>query len=479
LTTEDWALFIQPDGPNTKWYFLGCHGLGDIEENFGNIDRLRCRNRNGRGFKSVGKLQSPPEDIKFDIETLTTAQRDWLEKLKRPFTLYAMQRTGGKADLFTNFVRCVAISEVDMASRKFGGLVKSSENAKSTISGSFIGAPPLNIFTKPVARQQVVAETGDITDVCFYSEEDPDSFIKEGDIGIFAAASSGSAAKANVGLTKDAGVNWEGKEGPFAGGADIGSLKAFPIGQNLYRFLAVMKSPTSAQGKVGYSDDKAENWATSNLGGASAGHGVASPKALFVLDSSHTYIATKNGTVYGAFDGGVTFTQLTSGLTASELLAVHFSDEKHGMAVGKNDAVLFTSNGGESFELKSVTGSGADLVSVTYSGRYWWVTTSTGRVFYSADDGDSWNERTNWAGAGSGAVVDIAFYNELAGFMIHNSSASKGAILRTVNGGTDFDEVKTPPNSGLSALHVIDENTAYVVGKVHSGTGMVIKVTAE
>jgi len=37
LTTKAGAIWVQPDGPNTEVYFLGCHGLDEISESMGGI----------------------------------------------------------------------------------------------------------------------------------------------------------------------------------------------------------------------------------------------------------------------------------------------------------------------------------------------------------------------------------------------------------------------------------------------------------
>src|SRR5574343_1765093 len=103
LTTRQGALWIQPDGPNTPVRFLGCHDLGDIQEKFGSLTLLRCMDKRG-GWKTVGTLQAPPDAVTASIDNMTYAARDYLERIACDFTLFALERTGGEPDIFTNYV---------------------------------------------------------------------------------------------------------------------------------------------------------------------------------------------------------------------------------------------------------------------------------------------------------------------------------------------------------------------------------------
>lgn len=80
LTTRQGSLWVQPSGPNTPVYFLGCHDLSDISEPAGGIELLRCMDRRG-GWRTVGSIQSPPDAVSTSIENMTFLARDWLEKL--------------------------------------------------------------------------------------------------------------------------------------------------------------------------------------------------------------------------------------------------------------------------------------------------------------------------------------------------------------------------------------------------------------
>jgi photosystem II stability/assembly factor-like uncharacterized protein len=68
--------------------------------------------------------------------------------------------------------------------------------------------------------------------------------------------------------------------------------------------------------------------------------------------------------------------------------------------------------------------------------------------------------------------------NDLFGFIAHNSAAPVGTILRTFDGGYTWEALDTPTNAGLNWLVAVDNDTAYAVGEVSGGTGVILKVTA-
>jgi len=73
-------------------------------------------------------------------------------------------------------------------------------------------------------------------------------------------------------------------------------------------------------------------------------------------------------------------------------------------------------------------------------------------------------------------VADIAWANELVGYMIHNTAAPVGTIFVTINGGYSWKAITTPSNNGLNALSIADTSMVYAAGEVESGTAVIVKV---
>jgi len=475
LTTRQGSLWVQPGGPNTPVYFLGCHDLGDISEPSGSLDLLRCMDKKG-GWRTVGTIQAPPDAISTSIENMTFLARDWLEKLNCEFTLFAFHRSGGEPDIFANYARARILNRCRVTSLTDKQIVHHEEEQSSSQSRDIEAWPPVFRTGELTTRRQSTSETLALNDVIAYSPLDCEAGVVPGDKVLAGADASGYTG--NVLGTTNAGAAWAALAAdPFATGKNIQSLVAFPISDTVTRFLAAQMAVNGAQGKVAYSDDGGASWTTVNIGGATAGHGAVDSGALCALDQSHIWLASAKGYVYFSSDGGATWTAQTSGdLTALDLRAVSFIDENSGMTVGATDTVLFSSDGGTTWETATATGGGDDLNCIAPSGNFWWVGTSGGDLYYTRDDGTTWTQR-RFSGDGAGNVSDIAFANDLVGYAIHNNASPVGSILVTINGGYSWKALTTPTNIGLNAITIADMNTVYAVGEVEGGTAVIVKAT--
>lgn len=479
INTRQGAIWVQPDGPNTEVHFLGCHDLGDIVEKSGSIELLRCMDKKG-GWKTVGSLQSPPDSITTSIEMLTFKTRDWLEKISCQFTLYSMQRVGGEPDIFSNYVRALVLNNARVVTLTDKNLAHHEEEKGATQARDIEAWPPVVRVGELTARRETTSETLALNDVYTYSPLDCENGVQAGDKVI--AGADGSAYSGNIQQTLDAGTSWAALAAdPFGVGKSTISVVAFPISDTVTRLLAAQLASGGTQGLVAYSDDNGATWTTVNIGGAAAGHGAVDSGALFALDQGHIWLASALGYVYFSSDGGATWTAQTSGtLTTEDIFCVSFEDENNGMAGCGTDVILFTSDGGTTWELTSaVTGTGDDITAVSKNGNggdYWWVGTSGGQLFYTRNDGDTWYERS-FSGSSTGDIADIAWANNLVGYMIHNTAAPVGEILVTINGGFSWKSITVPANNGLNALTIADTNVVYAVGEVEGGTAVIIKTT--
>lgn len=472
------ALFIQIHGPNTKPEYLGCHDLGDLTEAEGSIELLRCIQPDGK-WKTVGSTQAPPDAVTTSIDNLTFGVRDALEKLKCEFTLFALFRRGGEANVFDTFIRANILTHARVTSRTDSGIVNHEEDQASMQSRDIEGWPPILRTGAIELVQQTTSETMDLNDVYTYSPLDCENGILPGDKA--AAAADASAYTANIQLTSDAGGNWAASAAdPFATGKAAMAIRAFPLTDTITRLLAVKEAETGVQGKVSYSDDDGATWTQVDLGVAT-GHGVTKGGGLFALNQGNIWINSIDGTIFYSEDGGVTWETQTDGdVTTEDGLCISFDESgTNGMAGFANDTILYTVDGGENWaETAADTTTGDDILTVAPSGDYWWVGTSGGEAYYTRNlngiPGTTWANR-GFTGSGAGEVPCIMFANELIGYMISNSASPVGRILVTINGGYSWKPLTTPTNAGLNALSIADDSTIYAVGKVYAGTAMIIK----
>lgn len=483
-TKDNGALWVQPGGPNTKVYYLGCHDLGDISAPQGGLTLLQCFDGKG-GWKTVGSTAEPPAPITTNIGTYLGGQADWLEKLTCPAPFYVLLRDCGKPDLFANRVRALILDVQRLSSINYTGLVNKSEDQPSMVNVDIEAAPPLISTYTVTAVRQAIAETTDLHGVavcnedrcagpCGGRETAGDDLIVTGE-----ALGASPANKGEAWVSSDGGGTWAAAAAqPFAGGEDLGPVVCFPYGRTTTRqIVARFETDAGNPAEVAISDDNGATWSQVNVGSVN-GQFAADSDALFALDATHIWLVTTGGYIYFSDDGGETWTAQEDGqITTSNLRAVAFQkDGLIGFAVGVANVTLKTIDGGLNWS--AVTGPAVGVVlntvAVTEDGHVW-IGAANGNLYYSHDYGVTWTQRA-FTNDGAGEVASVKFANRYVGYMISNTAAPVGTIHRTINGGYTWEPLTAIPNAGLNGLAVANPNLAYVVGNV-STTSVVLKVS--
>lgn len=202
-----------------------------------------------------------------------------------------------------------------------------------------------------------------------------------------------------------------------------------------------------------------------------------SPNAIWSAAPTYTWIVGDGGYIYLAADATSAVTVQDAGSATSENLnAVHGIDEDNVVAVGDNNAVVYTINGGGTWT--SVVGPrpGVNLNAVAMLDEgSWMVGANDGTLWYTKNYGTTWAQK-QFTGSGTGAIRDIAFVNHTVGYMIHVTVAPAGRILRTLDGGYSWYVMpegtgSIPANERLNALAVCpdDVNLVYAAGLEASG----------
>jgi len=212
--------------------------------------------------------------------------------------------------------------------------------------------------------------------------------------------------------------------------------------------------------------DGVETWVEVATGIVAAG----SPNDIFSLDSGHTWVVGDGGHVYfsDSITAGVTIQD--AGIATTEVLnAIHGYDEDNLVAVGANNAVILTRNGGSSWA--SVTGPSAGVVLNTIKMRTadeWFIGDAGGQLWYTRNAGTTWTEKT-FNGSGAGQVRDIVFPTPTVGYMAHSTAAPAGRILRSIDGGQSWYVLPEgtgaiPANDFVGALASVGECPNVVYG---------------
>jgi photosystem II stability/assembly factor-like uncharacterized protein len=225
-----------------------------------------------------------------------------------------------------------------------------------------------------------------------------------------------------------------------------------------------------------------ESWAKVTTGFVAL-HG---PNAAISFGNVFNWLVGDGGYIYFSSDmtSGVDV-QSDGGATSEDLVAIAGVDELNLVAVGDNNAVVFTSDGGTTWAGVTGPAPGVDLTAVAMkSALNWIVGTDTGRLFYTRDGGGSWTEKA-FSGSGAGHVRDIKFATGAVGYMAHDTATPAGRIFRTVDGGFSWyilpeqQGQSLPSNDQIRALATCSEdpNLVFGGGLADNGTdGIMVKV---
>jgi len=479
------SVFFQPDGPNTPLEWLGCHDVGDIEEPLGEVELGFCRTADGAGYAVISEGKSPPEVVSTSISGLSQRVLSSLYNARCPGALYVMRRCKGRLDRLTSYERVSILQRARVTSITEGEPVHHIDDGPPVMDEFEIQAwPPVIRVVEVAAGRKATAETLALNSIA----TNTDKFCAGGCVGVsvdpgdyLVIGADGGAGTANYLLSTDGGLTWAAAAAdPFGVGLHISGVARINISKTITRLLAVKEAVGGAQGQTAFSDDNGATWTVVNIGGAAAGHGPTYGPGTFVMDADLMIIAGEAGYIYKSTDGGASWSVVdAAGVTAGAYTAVDFADDYNGVAVAAAGIVAVTTDGGATWKAATpITGVPA-LRSVAMVSPYViWVGTDTGLLFYSNDGGVTWNPRVGWTGTGVGQVRAIDFVNDFVGFMVSNTAAPVGTVLRTIDGGLTWAVVTTPANSGLNFVKAINENLAFVVGEANAATGVILKVQA-
>ena len=481
-TSKKGSMFIQPEGPNTEVFYLGCHTLGDLTDSKGGaLTPFYCWKPDGTGWDTVGQTGAPPDKVSFTIDTRVDAdgKMDWTEIVSCPFSLYVLLRDCGRRDHFANNVRAWIVPEVQKMTTTYSNLVTMAEDVEQTMSTTFEAAPNLIKVVEVAIAQQLPDPTAGVgvlglNDVCFNVDErcetdcgDPHAPCER---GFVVGDSAVGPATAELQQTVNAGSTWTATAPGLGAGLGIAAVTRYYVGRNTLRVLICETAPGAGQGTMAYSDNNGATWTPALIGGAATNDGSATGGTLVALDERHIYCAGNNGYIWISRDAGLTWEATEEGIIiAAAYFNLSFADELHGMAVGTgNDIIALTDDGGLSWYAPAAP-VGLPGVPLTSCARLdvnrMWVGSNAGQLYFSNDGGINWTVRIGWVGIGVGIIEDMQFVNDHVGWMARSNGANPSVAYRTIDGGVTWENLVTPGDRGINQLWACDANHCFFVGE--------------
>jgi len=488
--TGEGRIWLQKFGPrpDRKYELLGCAKLGGFAQAEGDITPIRCPDPSTYDeFIDVGEIRGAPE-----LPTTSLMSRfglvNYILSLKCPFDVQALygqckdpsdRVKGWQKVLHFNAARFTNRSSEDLSA------LQPDERASIMLTGDITAKGLYQIDPLSWAVKAGYDVTTQIMDIAVCDRLSCGDCGDESDGGnkIYALAQQPGAGSpailSEIIFTVDGGLTWYNAYITTLAAAEQPTANAC-VGDYL-----LVVSPDSAS--LHYVD-KGDllTWAQGGSVTASPWVEVATgfvatkdPRAIAVVDASHVWIVGEGGYVYFTDD-------ITSGVvvqdagvaTTQDLNAIHALNSQFVVAVGQNNAVIYTQDGGATWQ--SVTGPnpGVNLLSVWgVSESIWFVgTDNTGRLYYTLNKGQTWTSAGFAESGVAGDITDIKFSEDPArGWFSMRLASTLGRIYETIDGGATW--YRTPQSQGLSlplqdtinCLAVVNVNEVWAGGLADNG----------
>jgi photosystem II stability/assembly factor-like uncharacterized protein len=183
-------------------------------------------------------------------------------------------------------------------------------------------------------------------------------------------------------------------------------------------------------------------------------------ESMHFIDGYTGYVCGWNGYFAQTTDGGYTWTTIdpTGGQDVYLWTSVVFKDENNGVIGGLlNDGIVvyYTSNGGHTWSL--ATGlSGAPSAIAYAGGDTYYLTTATGRIQKSTNNGQSW---TDVYYVPMGIFLGMGFLNPDTGYVM-----GEGNIYHTTDGGSTWQSQSVGPDVIWQDIYYLDEQNIVICG---------------
>jgi photosystem II stability/assembly factor-like uncharacterized protein len=470
----DGRLFIQKFGPRPDQavQYRGCASMGGFTEPRGDKTPVWCPDPNvRRKYIKVDQIKGAPENPTASI-MMRLASLNFLRKLTCAFDAYVPYgRCKNPQDLVRGWSKILHFNGADITN---------------------IGSE--NLLSLEPGDEGMMLLTHDITAEAIY-EIDPLSFALAGGVDITTeiakvlvcdAVSCGECEDVSEGgekiyliarapgagspailpelvYTEDGGASWLNQY--------IDTLAAAQQpddGACVGDYIVVVSDDIAS---LHYADkDDLDTWTEVATGFVAGGE----PVAIYAPDPSHVYIVGLGGYVYLSTDITAGVSVLDAGVaTAQNLNAVHGIGSQFIVAVGQANAVIYSDDGGATFQ--SVTGPAAGVHLLTVwcvNEDMWWVgTDNSGRLYYTKDRGQTWTEKTHPDSTTGGDITDIRFTEDPAvGYFAFNTMTPAGRLYRTIDGGSSWYRlpeatgVSIPANDRLNSIAIVGVNELWAVG---------------
>jgi photosystem II stability/assembly factor-like uncharacterized protein len=260
-------------------------------------------------------------------------------------------------------------------------------------------------------------------------------------------------------VSTDGGIDWTNQ----VSGAKTNLTAVYFINQNIGWIVGL-------QGTILYTTNGGVTWNFQDSGT------IQALKSIYFIDQNSGWIVGTNQLILHTTNGGLDWLlQANSNRTSIWLNSVYFIDSINGWAAGTEspdggrayDIIYRTNNGGIDWIADQI-GTWYSLKSVYFVDKnIGWAVGEKG-VTKTTDGGITWIPQLN---ATNHQIFYASYFiNQDTGWVVGGSGAT---ILKTTNGGSDWDLQTLDDYNVLYSVNFINENNGWAVG----GDGVVLKTT--
>jgi photosystem II stability/assembly factor-like uncharacterized protein len=447
-----------------------------LSKGFGDVTDIECPDPSTPGrYVKVGQFQSGEERATITLEgRMALDLRSELLKLASKRCPVDVQLHFGQCEDLSDFnawAKSVILEDALLPTYDTEdlGSLTTEDTAPVNESVEVSARIVYDIVTLAFAKKAEDLVTNEVLDVVICDAKSCGGCAGESDgcqkiYAITKAAGGSGGTPPDVVFSLDGGLTW------YAHDIDTLTSAQDPTGiACISGYSVVISNAAASHSYVSLSDlDGVTDPAWTEVTTGYAGNGE--PNAIWSWGTG-AFVVGDWGHIYLLPDptGGVTILD-DSVLTTSDYNAVHGLSKQFAVAVGDSGVIVYTDDG-ETWQAAptSPVGVGVNLTAVWVKTKtQWWIGTSTGRVYFTLNGGQTWTEKS-FPGSGAGAVWDIAFATDSIGYISHATATPAGQLLQSTDGGYSWHAVPTggntlPANDRLTAIAACTADPGLVVG---------------
>lgn len=451
LIAGNTRVFIQSNGinPAASYDYFGCLELGGPSQDLGTPDPVYCPSPAIRNhWDIIDSIEKTPALGTTDF----TAHADkflrdvWMDFKNRgcKFNFQVIAGACQRPDDFTKWDTKVIFMNARLNKIALSALnpLSGDKNAPVDFTGTVSFQDWQVIESIKFAERADSTVVAEVLDGFYYD------IAQCGDCGVpsdgcniayvLTAANSGSPGlSSQIVYSLDGGLTWATIDIPTLAG--LSGNRTAPMGDKI---IVV----SQAGGNHHYAKVSDVNAGTVAWTAVSGYVSTKGPRAIYVKSTSEAFVAAAGGYIYFLSSATATPTVLTDGSVSTQSL-----NDIHGfgrtiIAVGGSNAVLASSNDGDSFSLITGPAVGVNLTSCwVFNNNVWLIGTGNGKLFYTLNAGSTWVQ----IGLGSGVQVinDIHFENDVVGYLAAEVNGA-AVVYRTTDSGNTWQST-SPAITGL------------------------------